>query len=133
MFGRNKPKKPNRLASIISSNIEYSITHQSEGITEDNIRYLPTGKFNTSISRKMLVQLPLRFQTKWRKLDLDYYFAVEEEEESDLERISNTPVNLPLLSKENKLRVKAIALGLSEKNNKYSKEVGLWLSKKHGW
>ena len=132
MFGRNKPKKPNRLASIISSNIEYSITHQSEGITEDNIRYLPTGKFNTSISRKMLVQLPLRFQTKWRKLDLDYYFAVEEEE-SDLERISNTPVNLPLLSKENKLRVKAIALGLSEKNNKYSKEVGLWLSKKHGW
>ena len=124
MFGRNKPKKPNRLASIISSNIEYSITHQSEGITEDNIRYLPTGKFNTSISRKMLVQLPLRFQTKWRKLDLDYYFAVEEEE-SDLERISNTPVNLPLLSKENKLRVKAIALGLSEKNNKYSKEVGL--------
>ena len=125
MFGRNKPKKPNRLASIISSNIEYSITHQSEGITEDNIRYLPTGKFNTSISRKMLVQLPLRFQTKWRKLDLDYYFAVEEEEESDLERISNTPVNLPLLSKENKLRVKAIALGLSEKNNKYSKEVGL--------
>ena len=125
MFGRNKPKKPNRLASIISSNIEYSITHQSEGVTEDNIRYLPTGKFNTSISRKMLVQLPLRFQTKWRKLDLDYYFAVEEEEESDLERISNTPVNLPLLSKENKLRVKAIALGLSEKNNKYSKEVGL--------
>ena len=124
MFGRNKPKKPNRLASIISSNIEYSITHQSEGVTEDNIRYLPTGKFNTSISRKMLVQLPLRFQTKWRKLDLDYYFAVEEEE-SDLERISNTPVNLPLLSKENKLRVKAIALGLSEKNNKYSKEVGL--------
>ena len=126
MFGiKSKPKKPNRLASIISSNIEYSITHQSEGVTEDNIRYLPTGKFNTSISRKMLVQLPLRFQTKWRKLDLDYYFAVEEEEESDLERISNTPVNLPLLSKENKLRVKAIALGLSEKNNKYSKEVGL--------
>lgn len=66
-------------------------------------------------------------------VDKLYWYRAEipEQEESKIEdemdkidRISKTPLNLKLLSREKNLNLKAEALGL-EKNTNYSKMVGL--------
>ena len=116
-----------KLKDSIKSN-EYR-DHEPEYVADhlyDDVKFLPKGEFNSSISIELLSKLPLYLKRDWNIIDLDKYFEEppEEEPETRIESISKTPVNVLLLSEEKKIQLKATALGLA-RNEEYSKQVGL--------
>jgi hypothetical protein len=127
MFGRNKKvSQPDPFITSLNNKIVHNVTDDRDDFSRRShyvLPQLPYGQINASIPIEQLNQLPLHHRIHWKKLDLEKIFHVEAEE-SEMEKISNTPVNVILLSKEQKLQLRAQALGLSRKN-KYAEKVGL--------
>ena len=131
MFGRKKKVSMTKsfMKRVRDSEI-YNLSHKDEQKGEPDeywyqIPFLPRGVTNPSIDQELLLQLPQHLRKIWYRLDLEKLFA-EDEEESDIETKANSEVNTLMLSKEKKLQLKAIALGMAnEKPTKYHERVGL--------
>jgi len=130
MFGLKPKKKKYRASDSLRSALKDSIErkmYSEESVQEsnpfENIPFLPDRQTNTSIPIDILNQLPPWLRRYAFQIDLDKYFR-EEPQEDDVTRISKSPVNVILLSKEKRLQVKAKELG-REKPDGYTKDVGL--------
>ena len=131
MFGKKKAKINPFLSDLVSK-IHYSMSDINDKPKKRHIvkfPMLPLGLSNTQIPQDWLLKIPLRDRPFWCRIDFDKVFADKmksesntEIEEDDIEAISQTPVDVKMLSQDSKLQIKAIALGLERDSEK---SVGL--------
>ena len=133
MFGfKRKEPRPNPMWDRVLGEMRHELHHNDDESStasldekyDDISYYLRTdGKRNASIPRDLLKQLPYQWQKKWNLLDLEKCFP-QEEEQDKIDKISKTPVNLKLLSRDLDLTKQAKDLDI-DRDDKYSDEVGL--------
>jgi len=124
LFGRKKSKKysiKNTFQSKFVDSIKFYEYRDNEPEIVDNrydgVPFLPRGKFNSSISTKLLSKLPIHLQKCWNRIDLKEYFQ-EPLEPPEPPEIEPTPDLFQLImDKEKRIKLKSIILGeLNEKS-----------------
>lgn len=123
LFGRKKSKKysmKNTFESKFIESIKFNEYRDHEPEIVDNrydgVPFLPRGKFNSSISTKLLSQLPFHLQRCWSRIDLKKYFREYTEEPTPpippKPLIEPTPNLFQLIKdKEKRTKIKAIVFG----------------------
>jgi len=126
LFGKRKPKKHSienlfNIKLIETINYNEFKDHESEIVDNrfDGVPLLPRGKFNYSISNKLLSQLPFHLQRCWNRIDLEEYFKKPEPPEPpEIMKITEKSPDLFQLIKDQEKRIKLKSIILGELNEK---------------